>query len=577
MLRTPRILLGLSLLVLTGCPNKPETPSDGLVSRTDRLTVFYTNDLHSRFRGTGPTRMFTPERGDGDPVRGHYARLATVLKERRNEKQIAGVSTLVLDAGDFYSGSVFATIGPNEDNSYVPEFEFFHMMNYDAITLGNHEFDAGLEGLSVMLEKAASEQVLVTLLSNAKATQKSDLTREFVTRFMEGDAPIIQRSMIKLLKSKHTDLRVGIIGAMGPDALNGSLLQRDGLEFHGYSDEEKDDTEMKYLVSYLKQEVNRLKGKTDFNIVIFHGAGTSQHKESLGEVTAIAKNIPEIDLIVAGHLHDAFNEPKKIKNTHVVQAGEYGMFLGEIGFVLQDGKVLGVENELHSIDDAVESDPQVLASMRKWLQHLKETSVEDFDRPVAEVKEALHHRTNELSSILAEGLFQGALGAAKENRMTEPQAYVMLDGYVREGFPVAAIYSYADVSRIFDSGLDENLEEGSAVVIVCTKAGMFKALWAGGVRITEPGSDYSDWNIRLGGRQNAWTTPFRGIPIAINQALADTFQFRLPEMLGFCDCETGRPIQDNGLENLDAYRIKEPKSGRGLKEQDLFLRSIQNQ
>jgi len=480
-----------------------------------------------------------------------------------------------LDAGDFYSGSVFATIGPNEENSYVPEFEFLHMMNYDAITLGNHEFDAGLEGLSVMLEKAASKQVLVPLLSNVKSTQRSDATRKFVTRFMDGDAPIIQRSMIKSLKSEHTELRVGIIGAMGPDALNGSLLRRGGLEFHGYSDEEQDDTEMKYLVSYLQQEVKRLEGKTDLIIVIFHGAGTSQRQGSLVEVTAIAESIPEIDLIVSGHLHDAFDEPKMIRNTHVVQAGEYGMFLGAIDLVLQDGEILSAENELQSIDDAVESDPQVLASIEKWIQHLTATLVEDFDRPVVEIEEALRNRTHELSSNLAEGLFEGASRAAQQNGMTEPQAYVMLDGYVREGFPVAATYSYADVSRIFDSGLDGDLQEGSAVVIVCTAAGLFKALWAGGVRIHEPGSDYSDWNIRLGGRQGAWTTPFGGIPIAINQALADTFQYRLPNMLRFNDCETGLPVQDEGLDGLDAYQIKEPKSGRVLKEQDLYLLSIQ--
>jgi len=562
MSRIPQILLSLGLVVLAACPDESTPPFEGLVSRTDQLTVFYTNDLHSHFRGTGPTLLFTPEEGDDDPVRGHYARLAAALTERRKERERAGISTLVLDAGDFYSGSVFATIGPDEGNPHVPEFEFFHMLNYDAITLGNHEFDAGLEGLSVMLEKAASERVLVPLLSNVKDTQNSDAPREFVVRFMGGDAPIIRRSMIKLLKSEHTDLRVGIIGAMGPDALNGSLLRRDGLAFHGYIDEKHDATEMKHLVSYLEQEVKSLKGKTDFIIVMFHGAGTSQRQGSLEEVTAIAESIPDIDLIVSGHTHDAFDEPKIIQNTHVVQAGEYGMFLGAIDFVLQDGKVLSVENELISIDDTVESDPRVLAYMEKWLLYLKATLAEDFDRPVVEMKEALLHRSHELSFSLAEGLFEGASHVAQQNGMTEPQAYVMLDGYVREGFPVAATYSYADVSRIFDSGLDRNLREGSAVVIVCAAAGLFPALWAGGVRIHQPGSEYSDWNIRLGGRQDAWTTPLAGIAVAINQPLAETFQSQLPEMLRFTDCETGRPIQDDRSDNLDAYQIEEPKSGR---------------
>jgi len=79
----------------------------------------------------------------------------------------------------------------------------------------------------------------------------------------------------------------------------------------------------------------------------------------------------------------------------------------------------------------------------------------------------------------------------------------------------------------------------------------------------------------LGGRQDAWTAPLAGIAVAINQPLAETFQSQLPEMLRFTDCETGRPIQDDRSDNLDAYQIEELKSGRVLKEQDLYIRSIQ--
>ncbi len=574
MLRRLCLLSLLSLVWLTGCPQQSEVSSPEISADSDRITIFYTNDLHSRFRGTGPTRMFTPRSGDGDPVLGHYARLASILRNRRHQKEDAGIPTLTLDAGDFYSGSVFATLAPNRRNPHVPELEFFQMLDYDAVALGNHEFDAGLQGLSTMLEKAISKGISVPILSNVMKNQKSDAARAFVGRFLDADPRIIRRSIIKLLGSEDGGLKIGIIGAMGLDALNGCLVRRNGLEFHGYDDEDNDTSDPEYLLNYLEGEVAKLRDETDFIILVFHGAGTTQRQGSLEEVRAIADQIPEINLIVAGHTHDAYEKPRKINRTHIVQAGEYGMFLGEIDLILGDDEVLEVENRLHSIDDQLEADPEVLSAIDRWLRHLKEDSHEDFDRPVAKVNEPLLHRSHELASSLADGLFLGALDAARKNHIAEPEAYVMLDGYVREGFPAAAAYSYADISRIFDSGLDKDLKEGSAVVIVCAEAGMFKALWLGGVRTTQPGREYSDWNIRMGGRQDAWTTPFGRIPIAINQALANSFQLRLPAALSFNDCETGLAIREDGPESLDAYRLKDSTSGRVLKEQDLFIRSF---
>ena len=52
------------------------------------FTLFHTNDLHSHFEGTGPDRYFTPLRGDGDPVQGHYARLDYMIKKIKAEKKL---------------------------------------------------------------------------------------------------------------------------------------------------------------------------------------------------------------------------------------------------------------------------------------------------------------------------------------------------------------------------------------------------------------------------------------------------------------------------------------------------------
>ena len=93
------------------------------------FTLFHTNDLHSHFEGTGPDRYFTALRGDGDPVQGHYARLAFMIKKLTDEKKSEKEPYLLMDAGDFFSGTLFHTLAPRKDVGIAPELEFFESLS----------------------------------------------------------------------------------------------------------------------------------------------------------------------------------------------------------------------------------------------------------------------------------------------------------------------------------------------------------------------------------------------------------------------------------------------------------------
>src|SRR4051812_44619596 len=130
------------------------------------FTVIHTNDLHSHFEGNGPDCYFNPKFDEKDPISGHYARLATRINETRSFKQSRGEPVLLLDSGDFFSGTLFHLLGPNPGAKEFPEMEFFNSMAYDAFTLGNHEFDAGEAGLSFMLQKARRNHLLSGLVAS---------------------------------------------------------------------------------------------------------------------------------------------------------------------------------------------------------------------------------------------------------------------------------------------------------------------------------------------------------------------------------------------------------------------------
>jgi len=107
-------------------------------NKTVKITILFTNDTHSRIESY-------PVNDSKNPGLGGYARRAALIKKIRNEEP----NVMLFDAGDVFQGTPYFNFFGG-----ALEFKLMSMMGYTAITLGNHDFDNGLEGLLKQLPNA---------------------------------------------------------------------------------------------------------------------------------------------------------------------------------------------------------------------------------------------------------------------------------------------------------------------------------------------------------------------------------------------------------------------------------------
>ena len=120
------------------------------VDNKKTFTILHTNDMHSSLIGMGPAADYTPLALNDDSTRGGYARLAALIAKRKEARKGQG-PVLVLDAGDYSMGTAFAAA----TREIGGELKLMGMMDYDATTFGNHEFDLGPDGLGRSIGVAA--------------------------------------------------------------------------------------------------------------------------------------------------------------------------------------------------------------------------------------------------------------------------------------------------------------------------------------------------------------------------------------------------------------------------------------
>ena len=128
------------------------------------FTILHANDLHSNFLGLGPASDYTPFTLNDDATCGGYARLATLIAQRKAAHQDQG-PVLVLCAGDYSMGTAFGAA----TREIGGELQLMSLMGFDATCLGNHEFDLGPDALGKSISAAAKAgHVPSVVASNAK-------------------------------------------------------------------------------------------------------------------------------------------------------------------------------------------------------------------------------------------------------------------------------------------------------------------------------------------------------------------------------------------------------------------------
>ena len=258
---------------------------------TKHLTILHTNDVHSYI---DPFPANHPK----NPNMGGVARRAAMIEMIRKENP----NVLLLDAGDIFQGTPYF-------NYYGGELEFklMSMMKYDAATMGNHDFDNGIDGFYSQLPHASFEFVSANY--------------DFKNTVLDGK--------VKPYTILHKNgIKVGVFGlGIGLDGLVDKKNYKETV-YHDPVSVSQD------IVRILKQEK-----KCDLVICLSHlGYKYKDEPDKICDLK-LAGLTQDIDLIIGGHTHTFLDKPTVIKNAIgqdvlVNQVGCYGINLGRIDFYL---------------------------------------------------------------------------------------------------------------------------------------------------------------------------------------------------------------------------------------------------
>lgn len=307
------------------------------------ISIIHTNDLHSHFLGFSPNKDYTPHILSDDDTLGGYARIAAMIKKIKSQSK---GPVLVLDGGDFLMGSFFHML--SREKAF--ELELMGKMGYDALTLGNHEFDLKPAGLAQVVNTAQGhERLPAILLSNMIFSKESTKDDSLEQAFSDG--------LIKPYTVLEKDgIKFGIFGLMGLDAAEKAPFSSP-VSFED-------------PVAAAQRMVGILKDKADIIICLSHSGLNPDKEKSEDEI--LAQKVDGIDVIISGHTHTRLPAPIRVNSTLVVQTWEYGKELGHIRLTLEDGKVVIANYEALPVNDAIAGDPEISALIQGYEKKIDE-------------------------------------------------------------------------------------------------------------------------------------------------------------------------------------------------------------
>jgi 2',3'-cyclic-nucleotide 2'-phosphodiesterase (5'-nucleotidase family) len=344
-----------ALLVIASFPGIPGNLATAS-AETEELyfCILHTNDIHSELIPHSPAVDYHPQ--VEDPTIGGIARLATAVEEIREAKMREGEPVLLLDAGDFLGGSAFAWLALR---GYAPELTIMQEMGYDAVAIGNHEYDYGPDVLAQYLLEAGYPEAhgkTLLLASNTEAPP---------------DHPLAARSLFRdsAVFDLENGLKVGVFSLIGKDAA--LVIGEPG------------DVEFPDQHKVACRKVDELKQQGADVIVAITHSGVDEDRE-------LARGVSGIDVIVGGHCHTSLHEPILEGDTVIVQAGSLGIYLGRLELAYNSGTGnVHVRNEenghsfLIPVDSSFACHPEIDALVQEYTvilnEYINETTDGDVD------------------------------------------------------------------------------------------------------------------------------------------------------------------------------------------------------
>lgn len=353
-----RFLLSTAGLALTG----------GMAAADYNLTILHTNDFHARFE---PISKFDSGCSAEDDAAGECfggsARLVTAIAEARARSN----NSILVDGGDQFQGTLFYTYYKG-----ALAAEMMNKMGYDAMTVGNHEFDDGPEVLRGFMDAVT----FPVLMSNA------DVSAE----------PLLADTLAKSIVIERGGEKLGLIGLTPEDT--------DELASPGPNITFSDP------VAAVQGEVDKLTAEGVNKIIVLSHSGYRTDQRVAAETTGV-------DVIVGGHSNSLLSNsvegadgpyPTMVGSTAIVQAYAFGKFLGELNVTFDDaGNVTAATGEPIIIDAAVAKDPATearIAEAAAPLEEIRNKVVAETTTEIIGVREECRARECAMGNLIADAM-----------------------------------------------------------------------------------------------------------------------------------------------------------------------------
>jgi len=281
------IVLGTGTLLVS-----PSLFSQENLKRKKRLVILHTNDTHSTIEPF-------PSKHSKFPNMGGVSKRHTILQKIRSEEE----HVLLLDAGDIFQGTPYF----NTFNGEL-EMKLMSLLEYDAATMGNHDFDIGLEGF-LNAQQFANFPFLCA-------------NYDFSETILSGKT-----------KAYHIFHKAGIkIGVFGIGIALKGLVPMDKCGNTRYLDP----------ISSANKIASELKSKSCDLVICLSHLGFEYENKNINSDRKLAAETQNIDIILGGHTHTFFDKPLVLKNSKnkdvlVNQVGWGGVYLGRIDIDVESG------------------------------------------------------------------------------------------------------------------------------------------------------------------------------------------------------------------------------------------------
>ncbi|MEM9578016.1 MAG: bifunctional metallophosphatase/5'-nucleotidase [Pseudomonadota bacterium] len=343
--------------------------STSIASADYTLHILHTNDMHSRIESINRFDSTCNAEGEAEgKCFGGIARVKTALDQKRAD--LSGQNVLVLDAGDPFQGSLFYSTYKG-----AAEAEFMEKIGYDAMAVGNHEFDDGPKGLADFIEKVSFPVVSGNL----------DL---------EGE-PLLAGKVEKHVVIEVGGRKVGIVSALATDTVETSSPGENVI----FQDE----------VEALQADVAALEAEGVDIIIALNHVGLPRDLE-------IAAAVPGIDVVIGGHSHTLMSNddaetpayPTLVDGRPVAQAYAYTKYLGHLAVDFDDaGAVTGASGDPMLLDASVTPDEAFIARISEMgapIEELKNRVVAETSNEIIGSRDECRARECAMGNLIADAM-----------------------------------------------------------------------------------------------------------------------------------------------------------------------------